>query len=98
MTCSIDNPGVPGVLPGSGNAQWPMIRNGPNNQTDNPCTADIVFEDPNLAPLADNGGPTPTMMPPAGSVAIGLGADCPDTDQRGEPRPTDSCTAGAVEP
>jgi hypothetical protein len=57
-----------------------------------------MFADAMLGALQDNGGPTPTMMPAAGSVAIGLGADCPDTDQRGEPRSTTTCTAGAVEP
>ncbi len=98
ITCSIGNPGTPTTLSGSGNVQWPRIRNGPNMQPDNPCTDGIVFDDAMLAPLADNGGPTPTLMPPPNSVAIGLGANCPSTDQRGEPRPTDSCTAGAVEP
>jgi len=98
MTCSIGNPGSPTTLPGSGNAQWPRLRNGPSAQPDNPCTTGILFEDAMLAPLTDNGGPTPTMMPPAGSVAIGLGADCPATDQRGQPRPAVGCAAGAVEP
>ena len=51
-----------------------------------------------LGPLQDNGRPTPTMLPAAGGVAIGLGADCPNTDQRGMPRPTGTCAAGAVEP
>ncbi|MCB9593102.1 MAG: hypothetical protein H6719_10250 [Sandaracinaceae bacterium] len=98
MTCMVDNPGAPVPLPGSGNVQWPRLRNGPSMVEDNPCTTDIVFADAMLSPLADNGGPTPTMMPGAGSMAIGLGADCPETDQRGEPRPTGTCAAGAVEP
>lgn len=98
MTCSILNPGTPGTLPGSNNVQWPEMRNGTNNQMDNPCTPNITFADPQLSPLADNGGPTPTMMPAANSVVIGLGGDCPTTDQRGEPRPATGCAAGAVEP
>lgn len=98
MTCSVGNPGTPVPLPGSGNVQWPLLRNGPAMNEDNPCTEGITFEDAMLGALGDNGGPTPTMMPPTGSVAIGLGADCPATDQRGEARDTATCTAGAVEP
>ncbi|MBK8410863.1 MAG: hypothetical protein IPL19_23240 [Sandaracinaceae bacterium] len=98
MTCSVGNPGTPVPLPGSGNLQWPTLRNGPANNPDNACTTNIMFADAMLGALQDNGGPTPSMMPAVGSVAIGLGADCPDTDQRGEPRSTTTCTAGAVEP
>jgi hypothetical protein len=98
MTCSIGSPGAPTTLPGAGNLQWPPTRNGPNEQPDNPCTPDIDFADAALAPLSDNGGPTPTMMPPPGSPAIGAGDDCPEIDQRGQPRPPTGCTAGAVEP
>jgi uncharacterized delta-60 repeat protein len=45
--------------------------------------------DPQLAPLADNGGPTPTMALLPGSPAIDAGGDplAPATDQRGVPRP-----------
>ncbi len=98
MTCSIGSPGAPTTLPGSDNVQWPRLRNGPNDQPDNPCTPDILFADAQLGELTDNGGPTPTRMPAAGSVAIGLGGECPATDQRGEPRPASGCAAGAVEP
>jgi hypothetical protein len=97
MTCSVGSPGSPVPVPGDQNVQWPRLRNGEFEQPDNPCTPDILFEDAQLTPLADHGGPTPSMMPAAGSVAVGLGADCPPTDQRGEPRPADGCTAGAVE-
>lgn len=62
-----------------------------------PCTAGIVIADPLLGPLGDNGGETETMLPGAGSPALGLGSDCPPADQRGEPRSAVSCTAGAVE-
>lgn len=53
-----------------------------------------------LGALADNGGPTQTMMPGAGSAAIDA-IDCmnaPGTDQRGMPRPQGTkCDIGAVE-
>jgi hypothetical protein len=98
MTCSVGNPGTPVALPGSGNLQWPMIRNGANNQVDNECTVGILFSDSMLSPLADNGGPTPSMLPPAGSSALSVGSNCPQTDQRGEPRPSEGCAAGAIEP
>lgn len=59
--------------------------------------------DPGLGPLADNGGPTPTLLPAATSPlvdAIPL-ADCDGTleiDQRGVSRPQGSgCDVGAVE-
>ncbi len=60
------------------------------------CSPGPTVEDPELGALANNGGVTQTMLPAAGSVAIGLGTDCPPTDQRGEPR-GEPCTAGAVE-
>jgi len=98
MTCLIGNPGSPSTLPGDNNVQWPRLRNGPAMNEDDPCTAGILWQDAMLTALADNGGPTPTMLPASGSVVIGLGASCPDTDQRGMPRPTSGCAAGAVEP
>lgn len=67
---------------------------------------EAVFTDV-LAPLADNGGPTPTHALLAGSLATDAGS-CADasTDQRGLPRPVDTpgasnaddaCDIGAVE-
>lgn len=97
MTCSVGSPGRPVPVPGDHNLQWPRLRNGPAGNDDNPCTTDITFADAELTAPADHGGPTPTMMPAPGSVAVGLGTDCPATDQRGEPRPAQGCTAGAVE-
>jgi hypothetical protein len=47
---------------------------------------------------ADNGGPTPTMMPTNAAVVSGVGTSCPTEDQRGMPRATASCAVGAVEP
>jgi hypothetical protein len=80
--------------------------------------SDTCFSDPtdqvnvtpaalNLGPLQDNGGPTETMLPGPGSVAIDtiLPADCLDadglpltTDQRGISRPQGTdCDIGPVE-
>ena len=84
---------------GGGNVQWPVIRSG--GDSDDPgsrCTEDVLVADPMLGPLSDLGGPTRTMLPGDGSPAIGIGNNCPATDQRGQPRPTSDCTAGAVEP
>jgi uncharacterized repeat protein (TIGR01451 family) len=55
---------------------------------------------PQLAALADNGGPTPTRAPAPGSPAVetGTNTDCPATDQRGVTRPQGAtCDIGAVE-
>jgi hypothetical protein len=63
-----------------------------------PCTSgSATVVDPMLGALQDNGGPTKTMLPAAGSPAIGKGMNCPPTDQRGNMRPS-ACTLGAVEP
>jgi hypothetical protein len=58
--------------------------------------------DPLLAALANNGGPTETMLPGAGSAAIELvpAASCTAEDQRGFSRPGPGkakCDSGAVE-
>jgi hypothetical protein len=55
---------------------------------------------PQLAPLADNGGPTDTRALPAGSPAVNAGtnAQCPPVDQRGIARPQEAnCDVGAFE-
>jgi predicted outer membrane repeat protein len=79
---------------GGGNIQWPQTKN--NGNADTPCTDSIVFADPQLEALADNGGPTETMALPAGSPAIDLGQGCSELDQRGQPR-AGACDAGAYE-
>lgn len=58
----------------------------------------VYVEDPQLGPLEDNGGFTPTMaIGPHGS-AIDRGSDCPATDQRGVARPQGAaCDIGAYE-
>jgi len=63
-------------------------------------TNNIIGVDPKLATLADNGGPTQTMLPLATSPVIDAGddANCPATDQRGVNRPLGAhCDIGAVE-
>src|SRR5207248_3048941 len=62
--------------------------------------------DPQLLPLANNGGPTQTHALPASSPAVDAGDNsaCPQTDQRGLTRPFDGnfngiaiCDGGAFE-
>jgi hypothetical protein len=67
-------------LIGDGNATGAFTQGG--DQT--------AVADPGLGPLADNGGPTQTHAPLAGSPAIdAVTGTCPppDTDQRGVTRP-----------
>jgi CSLREA domain-containing protein/uncharacterized repeat protein (TIGR01451 family) len=64
------------------------------------ATGDLTNTDPLLGPLQDNGGPTWTHALLPGSPAIGAGDNsaCPDTDQRGVPRPQGTtCDIGAYE-
>ena len=64
-------------------------------------TGNIIGQDPDLGPLADNGGSTQTHALLSGSPAIDAGSDdCPPpaTDQRGVARPQGaSCDIGAYE-
>ena len=62
------------------------------------CTGSPLIGGPLLGALADNGGPTWTMLPATGSPALGV-ATCGagETDQRGVTRPTGACAVGAVE-
>ena len=86
---------------GGGNFIWPWFK------SHDPCyalmTGFIPPADPKLGPLANNGGPTVTMLPQPGSIAIGTGA-CTDAfniglgvDQRSLVRPASGCDAGAVD-
>lgn len=92
------------LLNGGGNIQFPRTKapdfsNDINNLITSPASA-ILFEDPQLAPLADNGGPTPTMAISASSPAFNraAAASCPATDQRGITRPQGgACDIGAYE-
>lgn len=63
-----------------------------------PAAGDQLNVNPQLAGLADNGGPTLTVMPLPGSPVINSGSNCPATDQRGAMRPFGpACDVGAVE-
>lgn len=59
----------------------------------------VTQGNPLLGALADNGGPTLTRLPGAGSPAIdSYATGCPATDQRGIARPQGAnCDSGAVE-
>lgn len=73
------------------------------NVTWNDTTCPGKVANPLLGPLANNGGLTETLLPAAGSSAIGAvpAASCiVHEDQRGQPRPgagKTNCDAGAVE-
>ncbi len=62
---------------------------------------DLVSVNPELGALANNGGPTETMLPTRTSPVVDAGgspAACPATDQRGITRPQGkACDIGAVE-
>ncbi|MGB9751135.1 choice-of-anchor Q domain-containing protein [Roseiflexus castenholzii] len=92
------------LLNGGGNIQFPRTKapdfnNDINNLITSPASA-ILFQDPQLAPLANNGGPTPTMAIVASSPGFNraAAATCPVTDQRGVTRPQGgACDVGAYE-
>ncbi len=79
---------------GGGNVQWPEVKN--NGNPDMPCAAGVLFADPRLAPLADNGGAVETMALGAGSPADGHGTECSGFDARGTARRA-PCDSGAFE-
>jgi hypothetical protein len=82
---------------GGGNVQWPVQREaGGSDDPDRLCAGGALVADPLLGELSDNGGFTLTAAPSADSPVVGLGTDCPATDQRGRRR-GEPCTSGAVE-
>jgi hypothetical protein len=94
------NPGAPMQCQvtgtGDGDLQWPSTHV-MGGAADTKCTPTTMFVDPQLGALGDHGGASPTILPAAGSPAIGVGVMCPATDQRGMPRPATACTSGSVE-
>jgi predicted outer membrane repeat protein len=96
-----NNDPVSGVL----NCDGPAMRTlGHNLIGDGTCitpgTGDLPNTDPQLGPLAANGGPMWSYAPGAGSPAIDAGdnSGCPAFDVRGYPRPiAAACDIGAVE-
>jgi hypothetical protein len=104
------------IVAGSGNAACfgvvPAPPSSHNLASDMSCNFTAAGDQQNvtaamlkLGPLQDNGGPTPTMLPGAGSIAIDAGDDtiCAappvnSLDQRGHARPFGThCDVGAVE-
>lgn len=78
-------------LSGSGNVQTP------DNGNDCANAANATTLDPQLQPLADNGGPSHTMaLADTSPVLNTVSSQCPETDQRGEARDT-PCDPGAFE-
>lgn len=88
----------------------PPFSLGHNIDGDRTCAlagpGDLSGVDPKLGPLQDNGGPTATFSLLPGSPAINSAdpSECPATDQRGAPRPTNlrllsnpQCDIGAYE-
>ena len=78
-----------------------VVAAGHNIEVGTSCGFDI-HASPNLAALANNGGPTQTMALLAGSPAIDAASPtfCPATDQRGVSRPDQpgtACDIGAYE-
>jgi len=75
---------------GTLNARFNLIQTAPTGGINGTNTGNIVGANPLLGALANNGGPTQTMLPGAGSPAINAGdpafAPPPATDQRGLPR------------
>lgn len=88
-----------GTLDGTTNCAKAHAASGPNLQFPGAgtlCAPAITIADPQLGPLADNGGPVKTMLPAATSPAKGKGTGCPSIDARGTSRPS-ACTLGAAE-
>lgn len=79
---------------GGGNVQYPEFR--PNGTRDDLCVANPLIANPLLGALADNGGPTQTLLPAANSPALAIGQNCASIDQRGNSRAA-PCDSGAVE-
>jgi hypothetical protein len=89
---------------GPDNCSGSITSLGGNLSSDGTCPltagSDQVNTDPQLGPLQNNGGLTPTQALLTGSPAIeaGTNAGCPATDQRGVPRPQGArCDIGAYE-
>ncbi len=85
---------------GGNNLQWP--NKSTNNWNDYNCLGTIATANPapGFGPVADNGGPVPTIALLPGSMALNVGntATCAPTDARGMPRPQGAgCDLGAYE-
>jgi Ca2+-binding RTX toxin-like protein len=74
--------------PGASDAAFSLIQ-APVTGSLTSSGPNVLGSDPLLGPLADNGGPTQTRAPAAGSPAIDRGRTTLTSDQRGRPRPID---------
>ena len=75
-------------------AEW---SDGSSDATRAPCARGITVGDTQLMQIDFFGGPTKTHYLTVDNLAVGLGRDCPATDQRGQTRPMQGCTVGAYE-
>ncbi len=87
-----------------GNCSAPLTSQGHNIESATDCQLDGAGDqqgvNPQLGPLAANGGPTRTHALAAGTPAVNAGdnSGCPATDQRGRARPDGpACDIGAYE-
>ena len=89
-----------------GNCASPSLTDGGHNLSfgDSSCPSSFATGDPNLGPLADNGGPAQTISLGPDSAALNQippsGAGCPASDERGVARPGvsgEGCDIGAYE-
>ena len=98
----VANPLGGGLNCASGVESDPLTSQGFNLDSTNSCgfnqPTDLTNTNPQLGPLADNGGPSPTktMALPYTSPALdqGKAATGMSTDQRGQPRPADQAGVG----
>jgi hypothetical protein len=97
MDCGAPMACQDGSSAGQADVQWPQKHIVCMNDDPACAMGGTTFADPGLGNLMNNGGPTQTMLPAAAGPAAGIGKACPSTDQRGQPRKADGCTAGAVE-
>jgi hypothetical protein len=71
-------------------SRFDLVQSMHANTGSSPIVGTPLTADPLLGPLQDNGGPTETLAPAAGSPAIDAGSGFGETtDQRGDPRPVD---------
>ena len=91
-----------GTDPSCSDESGTMVNGGHNLGSDTSCVSagtSLASTEPMLGPLADNGGPTATMLPQPASPALDAGGTaCGSADQRGVLRPQGAaCDIGAVE-
>ncbi|MFT3777348.1 MAG: IPTL-CTERM sorting domain-containing protein [Ottowia sp.] len=89
--CAVFGTAGAAIVDGGRNLQW-------GGSVPQSCGTGIPVVDPQLAPLADNGGFSQTLALQAGSPAINAGSGCAAVDQRGVARPIGpACDIGAFE-